>query len=174
MAGSTGILLGTALYYAENYEGALSQLKHSVELDSSLWIGHANMGLVLDRLGSTEEAVAEFRLAVQHSENGALAKAHLACGLAEWGDKPGAREILNSLLRLRQRQYFSPYWIAVIHMALNEPPEALKWLEIATEERCSWIVFMRQDPKFAVLRSDGRFRHIVDSIRPPHGIGSPP
>ena len=59
-----------------------------------------------------------------------------------------------------------PHWIAVLYMALHAPAEALKWLEIATEERCSWILFAPEDPKFADFRSEIRFQHVVDATNP--------
>lgn len=158
----TGIMLGWALYYAGNHEAALSQLKHAMELDASLWIGHISTGMVLEQMGRTDEAVAEFSIAVEHSDNSALTRAHLAYGLARRGDKARAAEILHSLLSLRQRRYFSPYWIAVIYIALNDRPEALEWLETAKAEHCSWFVFAHEDPKFAVLRSDVRFQRLME------------
>lgn len=163
-SGYTGIMFGWTLYYAGNYEEALLQLQSAVEVDSSLWIGHMSMGMVLERLGRTEQAVAEFRSAVEYSDNGGMAKALLAYGLARHGDRAAALEILDSLSRLRQRRYFSPYWIAAIHAALHQRSEAFRWLEIASEERCSWIVFVREDPKFADLRGDSRFQPIVDAV----------
>lgn len=162
-SGYAGIMLGWALYYAQDYAGARSQLRHAMELDASLWVGHTITGMVLERIGELDKAVAEFRLAAEHSDNSSLAKAHLAYGLARHGDRAGATEILNSLLKLRQKRYFSPYWVAVIHAALDS--EALKWLEIAREERCSWFVFAREDPKFAVLHSDPRFRQLAEAAK---------
>ncbi len=169
-ASYTGMMLGWALYYAADCEEALAPLRRSLELDPSLWMAHTSAGMVLERMGRLEEALAEFRLAVEHSANSALAKAHLAYGLAKFGDEAGAREILNALLKLRQKRYFSPYWVAVIHTALNAPAEALQWLQTAAEERSSWIVFAREDPKFADLRPDFRFRRIVEAINPPRAI----
>jgi len=162
-SGYAGIMLGWALYYAQNYEDALSQLKHAMELDASLWVGHTSKGMVLDRLGEMDEAVAEFRLAVEHSDNSSLARAHLAYGLARQGDRTAATEIVASLLKLRQKHYFSPYWIAVIYAALGL--EALEWLERAREECCSWFVFAHEDPKFADFRSEIRFRQLVEAAR---------
>ena len=162
-SGYAGIILGWALYYAQCYESALSQLRHAMELDASLWVGHTSTGMVLERLGEMGAAVAEFQIAVERSENSSLAKAHLAYGLARRGDRAGATELLDTLLKLRQKRYFSPYWIAVIQVALDSDP--LKWLEIAQDERCSWFVFAHEDPKFAVLHSDARFRHLVEKGR---------
>lgn len=164
-SGYTAVMLGWALYYAGDYEAALSQLKHAMELDASLWVGRVGLGMVLDQMGRTDEAIAEFTLAVEHSDNSALTRAHLAYGLARRGDKAGAAEILDSLLSLRRKHYFSAYWIAVIHTALNDRLEALKWLETAKAEHCSWFVFAHEDPKFAVLRSDAQFQRLMEEGR---------
>jgi DNA-binding winged helix-turn-helix (wHTH) protein/tetratricopeptide (TPR) repeat protein len=172
-AGYTAITFGWALYYAGNYEASLAQLKKALELEPSLWIGHTSAGMALERLGQMDAAVAEFRLAVEYSDNSSLARAHLAYGLARMGDKAGATEILDALLQLRQSHYFSPYWIAIIYVGLDEPSKALNWLETARKERCSWIVFAREDPKFAVLRSDPRFHRVVSGINPARRVICP-
>jgi serine/threonine-protein kinase len=167
-SGYIAIMLGWALYYAGDNEAALSQLKHALELDGSLWIVHVGTGMVLEQLGRTDEAIAEFSIAVEHSDHSSLTRAHLAYGLACRGDQGGAAEILDSLLLLRRKHYFSPYWFAVIHTALNEPSEALRWLETANAEHCSWFVFAHEDPKFAVLRSDARFQRLLEAGRVVH------
>lgn len=172
-ASYSAIMFGWALYYAGNYDASLAQLKKAMALDSSLWIGHTSAGMALERLGEMQGAVAEFRLALEYSNDTALAKAHVAYGLARMGDKAGAMEILNTLLQLRQTRYFSPYWIAVIYVALNQNSEALTWLETAAKERCSWIVFAREDPKLAVLHADPRFHRVVSGISPVRGATCP-
>jgi len=133
-----------------------------MEMDSSLWIGHTTMGMVLERLQRTEEAVAEFRLAVKQSNQSSLARAHLAYGLAQSSDRAGASEILVGLIKVRKRHFFSAYWIATIYVALNEPASVLQWLDLAAKDRCSWIVFLREDINFAAMRSDPSFRNLLD------------
>ncbi len=161
----TAVVLGWALYYARDYEGAFSQLKHAKELDGSLWVGHAATGMVLERLGRIDDAVTEFSTAVERSDHSSLTKAHLAYGLACRGDEGGATEILDSLLSLRRKHYFSPYWIAVIHTALDDRVEALNWLETAKTEHCSWFVFAHEDPKFTILHSDVRFQRLMEAAK---------
>lgn len=160
--GYTRITLGSALHYAGENETALLQLRHGLGLDPSLWVGHALLGMVLEPIGKIAEAVAEFRIAVERSDNSALARAHLAYGLARLGDKAASTEILDSLLKLKHKKYFSSYWIAVIYMGLDDRSEALKWLENAQTERCCWLVFAAADPKFAALRSDLSFQQIAE------------
>jgi DNA-binding winged helix-turn-helix (wHTH) protein/tetratricopeptide (TPR) repeat protein len=165
-AGYSAIMFGWALYYAGNYTASLTQLRKAMGLDPSLWIGHTSAGMVLERLGEMEAAVAEFRQALEQSDNSSLARAHLAFGLARMGDRSAATEALQKLLQLRKKHYFSPYWIAVIYVALNQPSDALAWLEIAAKERCGWVVFARVDPKLAVLHSDPRFHRLLSGINP--------
>ncbi len=172
-ASYSAIMFGWALYYARDYGASLDQLNKAMELDSSLWIGHTSAGMAWERLGGIESAVAEFRLALEYSDNSALARAHVAYGLARMGDKAGATKILNALLKLRQKQYFSPYWISVIYVALGQQSEAIKWLETAAKERCSWIVFAREDPKLAMLHSDPRFHRVVSGISPARVVTCP-
>lgn len=162
---NTAVVLGWALYFAKDYEAAFSELKHAMELDGSLWVSHAAIGMVLEQLGRVDEAVTEFSTAVERSDHSSLTRAHLAFGLARRGDKAAATEILDSLLQLRRRHYFSPYWIAVIHTALNDRLEALDWLETAKAEHCSWFVFAREDPKFAILHSDARFQQLMETTK---------
>jgi len=147
LSGYTRSMLGWALYYAREYDMALSQLSRAMELDDSLWIVHTSSAMVLEQLGRIDASVEEFKIAVEHSDRSYLTRAHLAYGLARQGDRTQACEILDSLLSLRQRRYFSPYWIALIHVALNEPTAAQHWLEIAKSEHCSWFVFAQEDPK---------------------------
>jgi DNA-binding winged helix-turn-helix (wHTH) protein/tetratricopeptide (TPR) repeat protein len=173
LSGYSATMFGWALYYARNYEASLEELKKAMELDPSLWIGHTSAGMALERLGYMEAAVAEFRLASEYSDNCSLAKAHVAFGLARMGDSASATAILNTLLKLHQKHYFSPYWIAVIYVALEQHSEALDWLEIAAKERCGWIVFAREDPKLAILHSDPRFHRIVSGVCPARGVVCP-
>jgi serine/threonine-protein kinase len=173
LSGYSAIMFGWALYYAGKYQASFAQLEKAMELDSSLWIGHTSAGMALERLGEMEAAVAEFRLALDYSDDSSLAQAHVAYGLARMGDRTGATGILNALLKLHQRHYFSPYWIAVIYAGLNEPSEALKWLETAARERCGWIVFAREDPKLTSLHSDPRFHRLVSGICPARRVTCP-
>ena len=64
--------------------------------------------MVLERLGEVQGAVAEFRLALEYSDDSSLAKAHVAYGLARLGDRAGATEILNTLLIFGRRVTSAP------------------------------------------------------------------
>jgi tetratricopeptide (TPR) repeat protein len=151
-------MLGWVLYYTNRYHEALAQLERAIELDPSAWIAEATKGLALLQLGRLEQAIPGLRSATERSAGSALAKAYLACGLAKAGDRPGAEEILQVLLKLRKRRYFSSYWIAAIHACMDNHSVALEWLKTAVEERCSWMVFAGADPHFAILRNDPWFR----------------
>ncbi len=57
--------------------------------------------------------------------------------------------------------------LADIHMALGEPEPALAALERAHKEHIGWILpFLRVHPLYDPLRSDPRFRRLVEKITP--------
>lgn len=169
----TKTMLGWAMYYAGDYDGALDQLQKAAQLDSSLWFTHSSAGMALEQLGRISEAIDEFRLAMELSKNSILARANLAFGLARAGERAEATAMLRTILKQRKRHYFSPYWIAAIYLALNNTAEALDWLEAAARERCGWFIFAREDPKFASLRGNVRFRRAVLGINLAHALISP-
>jgi hypothetical protein len=62
-------------------------------------------------------------------------------------------------------QHASPYYIARIYAGLGETDQSLAWLEKAYEERDERIVMLKVDPKLDRLRSDRRFKELLQRVR---------
>ncbi|HKS39861.1 MAG TPA: hypothetical protein VJX74_04555, partial [Blastocatellia bacterium] len=72
-----------------------------------------------------------------------------------------ARQMLAELQRPDQG-YVSSYLVAAIYAGLGEKDQAFKMLEEAYEERDMWLVNIKVDPVFSPLRSDQRFRDLIE------------
>jgi hypothetical protein len=58
------------------------------------------------------------------------------------------------------------FYIAMVHAALRDRDEALRWLERALAERSDgFIVFARVVPWFDPLRDDPRFKAMLARVR---------
>lgn len=68
-----------------------------------------------------------------------------------------AGRLLDALRHMAQRQYVSPFGIARVYLALDDPDGALPYLEAAYRERSSGIVFLWQS-RYA---SQPKFREII-------------
>jgi tetratricopeptide (TPR) repeat protein len=106
---------------------------------------------------SMQMSAAADRIEATRADLGVLAAASLGHALGLAGDRPGARAILDQLLRQREHAYVSPYDIALLYVGLAEKDNALDWLQKAYQERSSLLVFALREPRLAPLRSEPRF-----------------
>jgi tetratricopeptide (TPR) repeat protein len=91
----------------------------------------------------------------------------LAWAYASTGNSAKARAILDRLIEKTQFEYLSPYSMAVVHAALGEKDEAFRWLDRAFAERDCHVAYMVVDPEADPLRSDPRFRRLLERLKIP-------
>jgi hypothetical protein len=79
------------------------------------------------------------------------------------GDVRGAREILAYLLRLRleNKVYVPPLYIASVYTALGERDRAFSELQQALDERCEYLIYLDRDPMADGIRADSRFGRLL-------------
>ena len=65
-----------------------------------------------------------------------------------------------------RNRFVTSYGYALIYAGLREKEQALIWLRKAVEERSHWLVWIRVDPRFDVLRTDTRFEQLVGTVFP--------
>ena len=61
----------------------------------------------------------------------------------------------------------SAYQIAEIYAFRGEPDHAFEWLERASAQRDSGLVFIKGDPALKNLRSDPRYTALLNKMRLP-------
>ena len=71
-----------------------------------------------------------------------------------------------SRLKLQaRREYVPAYGLAEVYATLGDKEEAFAWLERAYEERSSWLVYIKVEPRLDTLRSDLRFQDLLRRMR---------
>jgi len=83
--------------------------------------------------------------------------------LSTEGAKGYWRVVAEGLEARRRKGPASPTDLARAYERLGDRTQALLWLEQALEERDSWTIYLKVDPAFASLRSEPRFRQIVQA-----------
>jgi len=110
------------------------------------------------------EALAELRKTVELSGGTAKSIADLGHAYAVSGQRSEAREALQKLEQLARRHYVSAYGRALIWVGLGENDRAVAWLEAAFQERSSWMVKLKVDPRLDPLRGDPRFTDLLGRV----------
>jgi TolB-like protein/class 3 adenylate cyclase/Tfp pilus assembly protein PilF len=162
LAINTGI--GHVLYLSRKYDLAIEQYRKSVQMDPTfvqarLWFGRPYL-----QKRMYKEAIQELEEAVKLSGGSNISLAVLGHAYASAGNEGEARNILETLLERSKGRYVPSYWIALVHIGLDDKEKAFEWLERAYEDRSSWLVWMKVEPRFDSLRSEKRFDSLLERM----------
>jgi TolB-like protein/Tfp pilus assembly protein PilF len=159
--------LAAALLHAGQEDKALEQCLATVQMEPHFPLGHVWLGFVYERLGKFPEAQREFQTTAQLFP-GIKSQANLAWIYAISGKVPEARAVLEGMLKAKEKgRYLTPSALAGVYAALGEKDQAFRWLEEACADRDPWLVDMRVDETFALLRSDPRYGKILERLHFP-------
>jgi serine/threonine-protein kinase len=155
------------LYTAGRYDEAILQAQRTIELAPGF-------GFAYDRLAWAYEAKKMYREAISAREKAAALtggdsyrRAFVARTYALAGRRSEALQILAELLRLRETTYVAPIAIAHIYIGLGRLDEAVDWLEKAYDGRDGDIGLLKTVPAFDPVRSDGRFKRLMQRLNFP-------
>jgi TolB-like protein/Tfp pilus assembly protein PilF len=157
-------LLGHVLYLARRYDRAVEQLHRALELDENYWFAHLVLGLALQQQGNLPAAIAQFQRSMREEPvspetMGALGQAYAAAG-----ECSKAVEVLEELEKWSKYYYISPFHRGRIYAALGQRDQAFAWFETAYEERSFYLSWFKVEPELDPLRSDPRFKSLLQRL----------
>jgi len=156
--------LGWAFYFFRRFDDAVKQLHATLELDPDYILARYVLGQAYTQRGQYTEAIAELQVAASLSARlpPILSALGYACALA--GEVDQARQILAELAEASAKKYVSAYDLALVNLGLSQKDIAFELLNDAVKERCGWLIFLKIEPALDALRSDPRFRDLVQTV----------
>ena len=124
------------------------------------WAHHYRSRALLQKL-DFKGAVESCRMAYAASNDSIVMKAGLAVALARAGQTSEAVAIHSELKEAAGRLYVSPYNFAIINNALGNQAEAIRYLNMAVDERDFLTVSMKGDTLLANLRGEPAFAEVL-------------
>jgi serine/threonine-protein kinase len=143
--------------YRRDFEAALEQCDHTIELNSHFAPAYLTLGLIQEQRRDFDESAAAFRRAVDLAPQSPRMQTALARTLALSGKPDSARATMRLLAELAETRYVSPFELVTIHFALDDRDEGYRWLAKACDDRCFEMLAMHVDPRFDAMRTDPRF-----------------
>jgi serine/threonine-protein kinase len=150
--------------YRREYEAALDQCDHTIELNPHFAPAYLILGLIQERRRDFDESAAAFRRAVDLAPHSPKMHAALARTLALSGKGDQARAALGELQRQAVSRYVSPFEVVPVYFALNETAKAYAALAKACDDRCFELLALKFDPRFDSQHDDERFQAIVGRV----------
>jgi TolB-like protein/DNA-binding winged helix-turn-helix (wHTH) protein/tetratricopeptide (TPR) repeat protein len=159
-----GTWVGLRYYLARRYDGAIEQSRNTVDLDPNFAAAHLILGESYVQQGRHKEGLDELQKAASLSGDSPLYKAQVGVGLALAGKKKEALRAIRELQDISGKRYVSPYGVAQIYAALNDREQTYKWLDTAYRDRAVWMSYLVVDPVFDSIRSEDRFRDLLQRV----------
>jgi DNA-binding winged helix-turn-helix (wHTH) protein/TolB-like protein/lipoprotein NlpI len=159
--------LGFHYYYTRRYDDAVKQLKLVLDMNPNFPPAHLWLGRTYQELGRFDDALTAFAHVEEHIRDWPVAIAARGFVAGVSGRAGLARDALAELQALSAKRFVTSYGIALVHASLGENDAAFAALEKAFEERSNWLVWLRLDPRWNVLRADARFAVLVSRMRFP-------
>ncbi|HVG18312.1 MAG TPA: tetratricopeptide repeat protein, partial [Blastocatellia bacterium] len=164
LSGIINTELGWIHYAAREYDRAIEMYRSVIDLDPDFALAHWRLGEAFKQTGMYDEAIREIQEAARLSGRSPRMVARLGHAYAVAGKRREALEALHELNGMSERQYVSPYEIAIIYAGLGEKELVFEWLGRAYDDRSSWLTFLKVEPSFDTLRSDLRFVDLVKQV----------
>jgi TolB-like protein/Tfp pilus assembly protein PilF len=156
--------LAVVHFYRRDFETALEQCDHTIELNPHFAPGYWILGVIQAQRRDFDESAAAFQRAVHLSPetprmHGALGRTFALSGRTEL-----ALEILRKLEAYALERYVSPLEFAWIQFALGEIDLGFHWLTKAGNDRSFDLISLKVDPRFDALRDDARFTPLLKQL----------
>lgn len=156
--------MGFGFYYKGDYDAAIKKLQQSLGMDPKLGITFLWMGRSYQAEKKYPEAISAYEKAIKFIPGWPVAFAQIGNVYGVAGNKADAKNILDTLMSFYPKQYVTAYGIALIYAGLNENDFAFEWLNKAYDERTNWMVWLRSDPRWISIKSDKRFKELVNKV----------
>ena len=159
-----GLDAARTFYFARQYDQAIEQCLKVLEMDPGFYRIGDWLALAYEQQGLYDKALAAHLKGMtargaRPETMAVLKKAYTASG---W--KGFWRKQLELTQEEDRERYVSPYFIARIYARLGERDQALEWLQKAYDRHSDYLVVLKVEPQFDLLRSDPRFQDLMRRV----------
>jgi TolB-like protein/tetratricopeptide (TPR) repeat protein len=156
----------TILYFDRQYDESIKQLESMHDLDPGFTLGYGLMGVIYTQKKMYDKAMEAWLRGstLEALGQGADAERALREAFKTGGINAYLRKHIEILESEGRHTYISPYSIASDYALLGDKERAFEWLEKAYADRASWLVEVRVDPAWDVIRSDPRYTDLLKRI----------
>jgi eukaryotic-like serine/threonine-protein kinase len=154
--------VGRLLYFARDYDAAVTQLLKTLELDPNFALAHLHLGSVFLEQGRSDAAMAEFQRAA--AMGGPMPTVSLARAYALAGQRTEAEATVQELLAQSKQRFVPPYALALLFVTLGDQERAMDWIDRGVNGVGGGPWFLKVNPPFDVLQSNPRYQAILRRI----------
>jgi TolB-like protein/tetratricopeptide (TPR) repeat protein len=147
--------------YRRDYEAALEQCDHTIELNPHFSPAYWALGVIQEQRKDFDEAIAAFQRAIDLSPHSPRMHAGLGRAMALAGKRAPAVASLRKLESIAAQRYVSAIEFAAVRFAMGQREPGFTWLDKACEDRAFDLLALKVDPRFDAEMHDPRMHAIL-------------
>jgi TolB-like protein/DNA-binding winged helix-turn-helix (wHTH) protein/Tfp pilus assembly protein PilF len=162
---SLTILTDSSFYFymLRQYDRAIEQGKRALALDANCTTCRTYIALAQVQKGEFKEALDEIA-PVKFPAAAPIDVATTGSILALAGERKQALQVAQDMQAHMEDRYVCPYEMATTYTALGDKDPAFNWLRDAYQAHSICVIWLNNEPRFDPLRSDPRFRAVVEEV----------
>ena len=157
---------GAVLLVSRRTGEAEKEYRKALNWIPNFWRAILGLGRCYEAQGRSKDAIACLERATLVSDRVPSAIGALGHAYAVAGRGQEAHKLLQELEQLAKRRYVSPYGRVLIYLGLGDE-KVFEWLDRSFDDRVGWLMYLASDPRFDPLRTDGRFRALLQKMHVP-------
>jgi TolB-like protein/Flp pilus assembly protein TadD len=156
--------LGWTLMLARDCDRAIGELRRVIDVEPGNGLASFYLGFAFAVAGRHPEALAAFERVLAATPDMPWAAESIGWVRGLMGDRLGALGALREAEERRAARYVPDSAIALLHLGLGQDEQALSWLEKAYAARDALMPWLGRMPGFDRLRTQPRFRAILEGV----------
>jgi len=150
-------VLSWVQYLGRQYDEAIAQCRATLEMDPNYYAAYVFLGESYEQKGMYAEARESLERARKISGGKARDLGALGHLYAKSGQRAEALKILQELERQSAGAFVEPFYVALVHIGLNDTDRALDLLEKSQQDGFPWMIHWNVSPRLDPIRSHPRF-----------------
>jgi serine/threonine-protein kinase len=159
---ATELMIGRVYVNIHQPDRAIEHLREMLDLNRNFDLAYQQLAHAYLQKGMFDQAIQSMRRAAESS--GPRDSAQLAYVYAAAGDTSEGRRVLRALLDTAPQRYLPPFHIAMAYAGLGDVDESFRWLELARDQRASFMDGIAVHAGFESIRSDPRFERLLQRM----------
>ncbi|MEE9466651.1 MAG: tetratricopeptide repeat protein, partial [Candidatus Neomarinimicrobiota bacterium] len=148
---------GFILFFARQYDLAISQLRKPLEMDPNFVPAHMFLSMCYTAKGLYKEAKAEVQI-IEELAGEAYSFPYISVLVSSRSE---ALEAINTLEKFSGQIYVGGVHYATVYASIGEMDQAFQWLEKAYEQRDNWLQYLKVAPRWDPIRDDPRYADLM-------------
>jgi len=162
--------LGSMYYFAHDFTELKKCMIEVISEEPEFAQGYDWLGMAYIQLKEFDKSIEVYEKSASLSGRLAEILGGLGHAYGIAGKEKEARQILDELNNYNLKYYIPPVQIAFVYAGLGDNEKVFELLERAHKERSWELIFIREEPWFDYLRTDVRFKELVERLKFPDKV----